>query len=169
MNMKTYIYLFCFSFLLFGCEKIEYTYYHSQLYPVEHKGPQWWGKTEHFDNIPISLLLESRIDVEDGLSIYQGKFEHIIDNTADLSFDKDIVVLGNTFRSGSNLLETEHANIELVDTNLDGKSIPKYYVLWINKENISDFYTNKGYYTVYFKARTDNNYAINDSTVIYIK
>ncbi len=126
-------------------------------------------KTEHFDNIPISILLESRTDVEDGPSIYQGKFEYIIDNTTDLSLDKDIVILGNTFRSGSNLLETQHANIQLVDTDLDGKSIPKYYVLWINKENISDFYTNKGYYTVYFKARTDNNYAINDSTVIYYK
>ena len=169
MIMKKYIFLFCFSFLLFGCEKIEYTYYHSRLYPVKHLGPKWWEKTAHFDNIPISILLESRIEVEDGPSIYQGKFEHIIINTADLSFDKNIVILGNTFQSGSNLLETQHANIELVNATLNGKSIPDYYVLWISKENISDFYTNKGYYTVYFKARTVSNYAINDSTVIYIK
>ena len=169
MSMKKYFVLFCFSLVLFGFKKIEYTYYHSRLYPVKHLEPQRWKKAAHFDNIPISILLESRIDVEDRPSIYQGRFEHINIKTANLSFDKDIVILGNTFQSGSNLLETQYASVEIIKTTLNGQPIPDYYVLWINKENIADFYANKGYYTVYFKARTGNNYEINDSTVIYIK
>ena len=168
MNMNKFIFLLCFSFVLSGCEKAEYKYYHSRLYPVKN-GNKYGEKNAFFKDVPISICLESRVDEEDYPSSSQGRFEYAIVNSADLSFDRDIVILGNTLQSGSNLLKTQYASIELVNTTLNGKPIPDYYVLWVNKENITDFYTNKGYYTVYFKAITERNYQINDSTVIFVE
>jgi len=163
--MRKYILLACFSIILFGCNEPEYKYYHSRLYPIKNWGDTW-EKTAHFKNIPISICLESRIDVEEYTSIYQGRFEPIIENTAVLSLDKDIIFLNNTFHAGTNLLETQYARIELIEGMVNGNYMEERYLLWLNKENITDFYTNKGYYTVYFKAQTKNNYNINDSTVI---
>lgn len=162
-----YILFFCFSIVILGCENPSYKYYHSRLYPI--KGGNKWEKTSHFKNIPVSICLESRIDVEDYRTEYQGRFEPVMINTAILSLDNDIVFLKDTFQTGTNLLETQYAKIELIETTVNGKYVGDCYLLWINKENISNFFTSKGYYTVYFKAQTEHNYSINDSTVIWIE
>ena len=166
--MNKYILLFCFSIVIDGCKEPEFKYYHSRLYPIKNWGGTW-EKTAHFQNIPVSICIESRIDVEDYTTVYQGRFEPILITTAALSLDKEIVLLGNTFQSGTNLLETEYAIIELIEGMVNGNYMEKRYLLWINKENISNFFTSNGYYTVYFKAKTEHNYNINDSTVIWIK
>ena len=166
--MKKYILFAYFSIVMFGCSEPDYKYFHSQLYSVRQVNQSqriWFEETAFFKDIPISIKLENRIDVEDYRTIYQGRFEYIINSTAILSFDKDIVFLNTTFQAGTNLLETQYASIELFKTG----NYPNYYILWINKENSPNFYTSKGYYTVYFKAKTENNYNINDSTVICIE
>jgi len=160
--------LFCFSIVLFGCKEPEYKYYHSQLYPIKNWGDTW-EKTAHFKDIPISICLESRIDVEDYPTIYVGRFEPILINTANLSFDREIILLGDTFQTNRNLLETKYAKIELLVGMVNGNYMLERYLIWINKDNIADCYTSKGYFTVYFKAKTENNYIINDSTVICIQ
>ena len=167
--MKKYIVFFSLSIVIFGCEKVpEFKYYRSQLYPVKQVDNEW-KKTAHFKDIPVSIRLESTLHIDEDYSgHYMGKFEPIVVNTAVLSLDKDIVLFDETFRAGTNLLETRYAEIEhLVRKN--GSFMENRYFLWLNRENITDFYTNKGYYTVYFKAITEHNYEINDSTVICIE
>jgi hypothetical protein len=90
--MNKYLLLFCFSIVIFGCKEPEFKYYHSRLYPIKNWGDKW-EKTAHFKNIPISICLESRIDVEEYTTIYQGKLEPVIVNTAVFSLDKDIIFL----------------------------------------------------------------------------
>ena len=167
--MNKYILLFILSIGIFGCEKApDYKYYRSQLYPIKQVENEW-KKTAHFKNIPITIRLESRIHIEEyPLTKYNGKFEPVVNNTAVLSLDSDIVVFDETFQAGTNLLETQYAEIELLVIK-NGSFTERRYLLWLNKENIADFYANKGYYTVYFKAQTENNYHINDSTVICIE
>ena len=167
--MNKYILLFCFSIVLFGCKEPEYKYYHSRLYPIKYLGNDTWEKTAHFINIPISLCLESRLYEEEYPTTLDGLFEPFIMDAAGLFFDKDIVFLKDTIQLGTNLLETQYVKIETTKFIRNGKYYDSYYVLWINKENISNFFTSKGYYTVYFKAITKNNYHINDSTVICIE
>ena len=166
--MKKYFLLFCCSIVIFGCKEPEYKYYHSRLYPIKNWGDTW-EKTAHFKNIPVSICVESRLDVEDYSTIYQGRFEPVMTNTATLSFDKEIILLDDTLRSGTNLLTTQYARIELIKGMVNGNYMEERYLLWINKENIPNFFTSKGYYTVYFKAKTENNYNINDSTVIWME
>ena len=168
--MKKYILFVYFSIVVFGCSEPDYKYYHSQLYPVNVVIKDWgenWERTAFFKNTPISIYLDSRIDVEDYPTIYQGRFEPIMTNTAVLSFDKDIVLDNITLKAETNLLETQYAKIELhTKSKINGRGYGfECYLLSIK----TDSYTAKGYYTVYLKAKTEHNYNINDSTVICIE
>ena len=161
------LFLILFVFTFYSCEKEkEPKYYHSRFYPVV-KGEYIWSKNEIFDSIPISIRLESRIDYDD--PVYEGRFEPIDKGSAILSLDKDIYILSDTIKKNTNLLKYDFVEIETYKVERSGGYIADSYILWLNKNDNSDFYKNKGYYTVYFSTKTENNYQINDSTVILIE
>lgn len=164
--MKKIFLLLLFGFILFSCEKEkEPKYYHSRLYPVV-KGEYTWIKNEIFNNIPISIRLESRIDYDD--AIYEGRFEPIDKVGAVLSLDRDIYILSDTIRKNTNLLKYDFVEIETYQVERSGGHVDDSYILWLNKDDNTDFYVNKGYFTLYFSTKTEHNYQINDSTVIRI-
>ena len=164
--MKNSLLLLLFIIIFFSCKQKEPKYYHSRLYPVI-KGEYIWYNNEIFDNIPISIRLESRIDFDD--PIYEGHFEPIIKENAILTLDKDIYILSDTIKKQTNLLDYDFVEIETYQVARSGGYIDDSYILWLNKNNDPYFYVNKGYFTVYFSTTTENNYNINDSTVIKIE
>lgn len=136
----------------------------SSFYPVE-KTKYDWINNEFFKDKPISIQLKSHIDHN---GIWQ-EFEPINLETANLYLDRDVFIFNDTIKKFSNLLNTDHAEIELIEAMLNGKPYGDSYIVWINKSNIIDYQRNKGYLTIYFSVSTENNYSIKDSTVIQIQ
>ncbi len=169
--MKNIFYLILIIITLSSCLK-EPEFYHSRLYPVSKSGENWttWENNEIFDDAPISFRLESRIDFKDHESICEGQFEPINFGTTFLTSDKDIYYLEDTIKKGKNLLDYDLAEIETYRVTRGSGTTPDSYIFWVNKEIISSFYSpNTGFFTFYVSSETENNYQINDSTVIKIK
>lgn len=169
--MKPFI--FCFwgiITLLSACFNDEPIYFRSKFYPVVTVGSNQQyqhRKSAHFHpSTPITIILDSRIDYKN--ENWEGKFDLIKQETALLRFDRDIILTNETIPKYSNLLETNYAEIETLMGSLNGEPRPLYYIIWINKNFEIDYELNKGYHTIYFKARTEQNNIINDSTIIYI-
>lgn len=166
--MKKIFTLFIIVLLITSCFDEEPKYYNSLFFPVkEGLYKNHWIKNEYFyDSIPITIKLESRINYKSLLK--EGRFDSINIHNAQLYLNRDIYFLNDTLLHFSNLLNTEHAEIETIMTARSGGFIPDYYIVWINKNLSFDYEKNKGYLTIYFKTKTQYNHIINDSTVIYI-
>ncbi len=165
MKPITLIFLFC---CLFACSKDEEEpkYFNSKFYAV-HKTTYSWEEGYFFTNQPITAKLESRIDFEDKSK--QGRFEPLIENTVQVYLDRDLFVNNDTILSGSNLLSSDVAEIELQKVSLNNEMIPDSYIIWINRQNQFNYSLNKGYYTVYVNAMTKNQNQIQDSTTVFVQ
>ncbi len=161
---KIFFFLLSSVFVLFSCKK-EPKYYNSKLYPVIKDGYAWVNN-EIFNNVPISIKLESRIKYEE--ASYEGRFEPINKTDAVLKTDKDIYILSDTIKKNTDLLKYDFVEIETYKVQRNGEYVDNCYIIWLNKDNDTNFYVNKGYYTLYFSTNTEHNYQINDSTVIKI-
>ncbi len=171
LSMKPIIFCFLGIILLFtACFNDEPIYFRSKFYPVvkiENNQQYVFRKGAHFhQSTPITIILDSRIDYKN--ENWEGKFDLVKQETALLKFDRDIILSNETIPKYFNLLETNHAEIETIMGTLNGNPIPKLYIIWINKNLEIDYEFNKGYHTIYFKARTEHNNIINDSTIVYI-
>jgi len=166
--MRVKLLLLLISFFILACEeeKEEPKYFNSKFYPV-NKLKYGWEKDEFFSNHQVSLRLESRIDFEEWYT--EGRFEPILENTAEIFINRDLIVGNDTIKKKNNLLQKGVAEINLYKVPRNGDSVPDSYIFWINKKRLQDFSLNKGYFTVNFKAITQNSYLINDSIIIYIK
>jgi len=169
--MKKLLYLFLISLIQVSCLK-EPEFHHSKLYPViqSESNPRVWNNNEIFDDIPISIRLESRIDCEEHGNTAEGIFDAIKFEATMLTLDKDIYYLNDTIRKGENLLDHDIAEIETLEVTRGSGMTPHSYIFWINKLNDLDFYNiNTNFFTIYVSSTTEDKYMINDSTVIKIQ
>lgn len=166
--MNKYIVLLNIILLLNSCFEEEPDFFSSSFYPVtEGSYENQWIKNEYFhDSVPITIRFESRLYYES--MVKEGRFDSIMKNNAELYLSRDIYLLNDTIFKSTNLLNTEHADIETIMTERSGGYIPYYYIIWINKNLQIDYKRNKSYLTVYFKTTTQYNNTVNDSTVVYI-
>lgn len=154
-------------FILCSCKK-NAEYYHSRFYPVGKAGG--WEVNEIFNDRPVSIKLESRLDFEDFESSVEGIFEPIDFTNTRLFFDKDILYQTDTIKKGVNLLDFDIAEIETSQVTRQGSLVDDSYIFWVNKINDTEFNNaNDGYYTVYLESITNDEHIINDSTVIKIE
>jgi hypothetical protein len=165
MRPITLILLFC---CLFACSKEEEEpkYFNSKFYAV-HQTTYSWEQGYFFTNQPITAKLESRIDFEDRSR--QGRFEPLMENTAQVYLDRDLFVDNDTILSGSNLLLSGVAEIELQKVPLNNEVIPDSYIIWINRQNQFSYNLNNEYYTVYLNAMTQNQNQIQDSIIVFVQ
>lgn len=155
-------------FFLLSCDDKEPKFYHCRIYPViQGDYENDWLKNEYFYNsTPVTIKIESRIDYED--ATWEGRFDSIFKWSAELYIDRDLKLISDTIPKFTNLFNTTIAKFETKYVSRSGGIIPSYYIIWINENLELDYGQNEGYCTIYFKARTEHNNIINDSTVVYI-
>lgn len=164
--MKYLLAAFFLSVVCVSCEVSPPQDYQVQFYPTVQT--QFDFVEENiFVNQPIALRLESRILYEDrGI---EGQFEKVRLDELIVYSDKMFIYDTDTFLPMSNLINASFLDVELIETERSGKSVPDFYVIWIDKNETKEFDKNIGYFTTYIEGVTENNYIFQDSTLFKIE